>query len=676
MVSRAVSREERIPVHRSGTSGSRSARQRRTAAALAAVLPALALTVTTALPASAGTPSRVALPSPNPTGLTGTVAALDPSQPLDLRVHLSPRPGLAAAAIAVSNPHDPGYAHFLTPDRYQQRYGATSTQTVGAWLTSQGLTVTATTQHYLAVTATVAQVDAAFATQVSEYDTTFVEPWGTFVERDAGVVGGFSVPAALGGDILSVTGIEQTPLSEDTASTKAAARARTHAAKAKTTSAFQCSQYWGQHTEQIPPAYGHTSAPTQLCGYTPDQVRKAYGVATSPYTGKGSTIAVILNGHTSTMLADANRYFAGHGLAGFAPGQYTENIGPDVDSTCAAEEDSVGDPEEESIDVESSHIAAPDAKVVYVAADCASIDGDLLDSWLDAATRVVDQHLADVVSGSWGLQESGISPADTAAWDPVFQQGAVEGIGFNFSSGDGGDVVGDPADPTAANIHNVQFPSSDPWATSVGGTSLAIGQDGSAVADYPWGDNVAAIDPAGTGYETPPPGEASVGSGGGVSTMFAEPGYQRSVVPTTLSDNASRVVPDVSADAGNTWLIGYTDAFDTGEYIETAEGGGTSASSPLIAGLEADAMQALGHPLGFANPVLYGLSGSKAIRDILPVNPADPPIAIGEQQGVDIVPDHLVTFGEDATLTSTAGYDDVTGLGAATASFVAGLGKH
>jgi subtilase family serine protease len=674
-------------VHRSGIPGAR-----RAALAVAAVLPALALTATVAPQADATTPSRVALPSPNTPDLTGTVKALDPNQQLTLRVYLSPQPGLAAAATVVSDPRAAGYAHFLTPAQYQQRYAATPAQTtaVTTWLAAQGMTVTATTQHYVGVTATVAQADAAFDTQVSEYDTSIPIPGSTetFVSREAGVVGGFSVPAALGGDVLGVTGIEQTTLPDTTASTDtttARARSRAHARTAtpRTSAAggFQCSQYWGEHTEQIPSAYGHTTAPTQLCGYTPNQVREAYGVDSSPYTGKGATIAVILNGHTSTMLADANRYFADHGLAGFAPGQYTERIGPTVDSTCAAAEDSVGDPEEESIDVESSHIAAPDAHVVYVAADCAITDGDLMASWLDGATQVVDGHLADVVTGSWGLQEAGISPADTAAWDPVLQQGALEGIGFDFSSGDGGDVVGDTADPQAYDVHNVQFPASDPWATAVGGTSLAIGQNGTTVADYPWGDAVTAVDSAGTGYDQAPPGEFSVGSGGGISTMFAEPGYQSTVVPTTLATDggtgtASRVVPDISADAGNTWLIGYTDAFDTGDYIQTAEGGGTSASSPLIAGLEADAVQALGHPLGFANPALYRLHGGSGVRDILPVNPADPPIAIGEQEGIDIDPGQLVTFGEDATLTSTPGYDDVTGLGAATTSFVPTLGRH
>jgi subtilase family serine protease len=650
----------------------------------------------TALPAAAGAPSRVELPSPNVPGTTGTVRSLDPARQLALRVYLADQPALTAAAQAVSDPAKPQYGHFLTPTRFTHQYGTTAAQAtaVSTWLTGQGITITASTPHYLAVTATVAQADAAFDTQVSEFDSTVTYPkLPPITIRQPGVAGGFSVPAALGGDILSVTGIDQIDLST-TAAEQADLKTRSgagrmtalrdaQAERAAATTDFRCSQYWDQYTRPIPTAFGHTTAPTQLCGYTPDQVRHAYGLTSSPYTGRGTTIAVILNGHSSTELADSNRFYAGHGESTFAPGQYTENIGPDVDGTCAAQDDPNGDPLEESIDVQSAHLAAPDAHIVYVGVDCALTDGAYLQSWLDGAARVVDAHLADVATGSWGLQESAIAPADTAPWDPILQQGALEGIGFDFSSGDSGDVFGVVSDPSASNVHNVQFPASDPWTTAVGGTSVAIGRNGSVVADYAWGDNYAPINAAGTGYDQAPPGEFQEGSGGGVSTLFAEPGYQKPVVPTGLATGngsapAARVLPDISAGAGNPWLIGATGLLDPNDatYEELPWGGGTSASSPLIAGIEADAMQAAGHPLGFANPVLYRLSGSRALRDILPVNPADPPTALGAQEITTIDAGQLTTFGEDATLTAAAGYDDATGLGAPTTSFVSLLARH
>jgi subtilase family serine protease len=129
-------------------------------------------------------------------------------------------------------------------------------------------------------------------------------------------------------------------------------------------------------------------------------------------------------------------------------------------------------------------------------------------------------------------------------------------------------------------------------------------------------------------------------------------------VPASLATDggttrASRVMPDISADAGLPWLIGWTGAVTDGTYSELPAAGGTSASTPLIAGLEADAIQAAGHPLGFINPTLYSLRGSAAISDVLPVDPADPPILLGAQTiyaGIDTT--QLATLGEDVGLTA------------------------
>ncbi|HEY4024706.1 MAG TPA: S53 family serine peptidase [Pseudonocardiaceae bacterium] len=613
------------------------------------------------------------LPTPNPADLTGTVVALDPTLQLHLRVYAAGQPGRAPAALDVADPHSADYAHYLTPAQAEQRFGPTSAQTAAVhdWLTSQGLIITATTPHYFAVTATVAQTDAAFDTQIEDYQTTVSVGKGqNFTTHQAAAVGGFSVPATMATDIAAVTGIEQTVIPDTPAPAAQKPRIRAKAQPKTQAAGYQCSQYWAQHTETIPAAFGHTSAPTQLCGYTPDQMRSAYGVKGSQYTGKGATVAVVLEGQSPTELADANQYFTSHGEAGFAPGQFTENIDSSVDPSCVVAGEPQGDSLEESIDVETTHIAAPDAHIVYVAADCSTTVGDYVTNWLDGVTKVVDGHLADVVTGSWGWQESVLSRADTAAWDLTAEQAALEGIGLNFSTGDSGDI----GQSQTMDPHFAQFPATDPWSTAVGGTSLAIGANGTVVGDFPWGDNGTEINAAGTGYAPAPPGQFLSGSGGGVSTYFAEPGYQQRVVPNTVatqhgSGSAARVIPDISADAGNLWDIGFTGAVTDGQYGEIIEGG-TSGSSPLLAGLEADAKQATGHALGFLNPALYELCGSSAIRDILPVNPSDPPAVIGSQMFFGNNTDYLTTFGEDATLVAGRGYDDATGLGAPTPSFV------
>ncbi|HEX3786306.1 MAG TPA: S53 family serine peptidase [Pseudonocardiaceae bacterium] len=645
---------------------------RRAAACLFAAVSATAFACATAGPAVAdSTPSRVALPDPTPASYDGaTTVPADPQFTLSLRVYLSGRSpaGRVQAALAVSDPSSPAYAHYLTPAQYVATFGPSAAQvsTVSSWLRSQGMTITASTQHYLAVTATVAEADTAFDTAISEFT------FGTapFTYFGIAPLGGASVPAALGGDIATVTGLETANVNTASAarqqpkSTTAPAPA-SHSAAAADPTTIPCSQYWQQYSAPIPQAFGHTTAPTQACGYTASQLRSAYGITSSRYIGKGATIAIILDGGLSTMESDANTYFAGQGIPGFAPGQYSENVDSTFASTCAGN----ADLPEEPLDVETAHIAAPDAKVVYVGADCLEGDTDAQQqAFLDAETRVVDAHLADVTTDSWSIDESVFSAASTAAWDMIFQQGALEGIGFNFDAGDGGDGDG---------TTSVLFPASDAWATAAGGTTLEIGKQGTPVAEYGWGDNDDQITDA--GYDSPPPGPFEEGTTGGPSTLFTEPAYQRGVVPDALATNgtgsARRVVPDVAADAGGVWQIGFTGADTDGVYGEMANGG-TSGASPMIAGLEADAKQAAGHALGFLNPALYRLSGTSAIHDVLPINPADPPIEVGPfAPGYDQYGTYLTTMGEDSSLTVTSGFDDVTGVGSPTSSFVTAFSR-
>jgi kumamolisin len=91
-------------------------------------------------------------------------------------------------------------------------------------------------------------------------------------------------------------------------------------------------------------------------------------------------------------------------------------------------------------------------------------------------------------------------------------------------------------------------------------------------------------------------------TGGGVSVQFPLPSYQNAAdVPDSANPGGTkgRGVPDVAGDADpNT---GYTIRVDG----DTTVIGGTSAVAPLWAALIARFNQALGHPVGFAQPVLY-----------------------------------------------------------------------
>src|ERR1700728_396633 len=132
---------------------------------------------------------------------------------------------------------------------------------------------------------------------------------------------------------------------------------------------------------------------------------------------------------------------------------------------------------------------------------------------------------------------------------------------------------------------HVQFPGSSPWVLAVGGTTIGD-VSGLSFDEYVWNDPNTA-DPAQWGT-----------TGGGVSAFFSKPSYQSAAgIPVSLyNGKTGRGVPDVAANASNN--AGYSGIFEGGT---ASLGSGTSASSPLWAGLIAVLNGALGLNVGFVN---------------------------------------------------------------------------
>lgn len=169
-----------------------------------------------------------------------------------------------------------------------------------------------------------------------------------------------------------------------------------------------------------------------------------------------------------------------------------------------------------------------------------------------------------------------------------------------------------------------------------------------------------------------------------MSYDFTQPSYQKGVVPNSLatalpngsvSPTPMRVEPDVSAlaDPSTGILVGQTTLQPDGTTFafSLSRIGGTSVSCPVFAGIEADAQQAAGHPLGFANPAIYQRYGTSAFHDV-----TDHPFGIrhlaevrsnytnpATKQGPLLT--YLRTLGIDgegaAALPAVKGYDDATG---------------
>ena len=134
-----------------------------------------------------------------------------------------------------------------------------------------------------------------------------------------------------------------------------------------------------------PTAYGGHQ-PWTNCGYTPRQIRGAYGVTASGMTGKGQTVAVVDAYASPTMLERRERVRQGHRRPAVrarpvpaVPAQpFTRP------STNATRPGWYG---EETLDVEAVHGQAPDANVDYVgAASCD--DADLADALTRSSSTI------------------------------------------------------------------------------------------------------------------------------------------------------------------------------------------------------------------------------------------------------------------------------------------------
>ncbi|WP_042436915.1 S53 family peptidase [Streptacidiphilus albus] len=625
------------------------------------------------LPARAESLSaRVALPGTVP-GWTAQAAdqgEAASAAPITARVYLAgrDRAGLTRLAQTVSDPASPSYGHYLTAAQVTRRFGATRKQqaAVRTWLAGSGFRVVGSNAHYLTVRGDADAVQRAFAVRLHSYR----KGGHTYLAPAAEA----SAPASVAADVLTVTGL-------DTAPHLAAHGSRRDVLPAPTPAFVNSgpfSGYFGARPATgLPPAYGRVQ-PYVVKGLDAKQLRHAYGADATGLTGADVTVAIVDAYDSPTLGPDTATYAAAHGDAPYRatqltrvdPAVWTDTVDPSdkFPGGCGAS----GWYGEQTLDVEAVHGVAPDADLVYVGASSCQ-DADLM----DALNKVVDGRLADIVSDSWGDTESATDSSMDAAYDQTFMRGAVEGIGFYFSSGDDGDNL------AASGTRTVGSPVSLPWVTAVGGTSLALDKNGAYRFETGWGTDSSPLSADGRSWG-PLPGTFLGGGGGGTSSRVPEPVYQYPVVPNALAEangGRKRVVPDVAAvaDSGTGFLVGQTQTWPDGStrYGEFREGG-TSVACPVFAAIQALAQQALGLPLGFANPAVYERYGTAAFHDV-----TDHPLGAATQlaqvradyhDGVDPaygIDTSLRTMGHDSSLRATQGFDDVTGVGSPAPGYLA-----
>jgi subtilase family serine protease len=365
---------------------------------------------------------------------------------------------------------------------------------------------------------------------------------------------------------------------------------------------------------------------------TPYALRLAYGVQSltdEGYTGKGQTIIDIVSYGSPTLQRDMDIFDQQFHL----PAITIQVIAPlGTAPKDPTNKDIPGWAVETELDVEVMHAIAPDAHIIVMPSPVDETEGTIgLPEFLQLEQYAVAHHLGQIFSQSYVASEATL--ADSAGQQLVqqytnfYKQITIQ-QGYTIVNGSGDHGATDWANIAMTQLSStaiVNFPADVPWVTAVGGTSLL--HSNGTFTENAWS-----------------------GSGGGISTFFAEPDFQKSL-PASIQSllNGQRGIPDIAGDANpGTAMVDYIG----GQWTEV---GGTSASTPLMAGIIAIANQMAGHPLGFINPGIYKLAASQntpqAFSDI-----------INGSNAVDKGNIHVAGF------TAQPGWDAVTGWGSPQAS--------
>ena len=592
------------------------------------------------------------------------------SGPVEATVWLRLRDRSTFDALVASqyNAHSPNYRKWLTFNQIAARFGPSAYDTlrVRQFLAQHGMSVVRTGPGNLYVRArgSVAAAENAFHTRLQNVRI------GTSVRLRAAMEP--QVDPDVAGVVSGVSGLEGATVAPLV--TQLPASGAQHAVPFAL-GPTDAANFWSPQCF-LPPqtktvvgsgAFDHVSdtfAGTQLnlpgpgiaygCSQTPQSVRKAYdlgGLYGEGYTGTGQTLAILLwCGVSPTLQSDANAFSLFFGLPQLTRNQnYFET---DVGRQSCAIDPNVN--LELHLDVEWAHAVAPGAWLNVVLAH-SNQDQDIIEAEIDA----IAQSLGTVISGSFAGIEGTTPTADVDEFNLTSEFAAARGISTNFGSGDYGDYFS-----FEYGAQLVSTPADSPYATAIGGETLALNSNSSVAWESGWGNNVSALEINKYVEGWPLPDGFSYGSGGGVSNCvqhtisgsigqgysvachggYPKPGFQGAIA------GKWRSLPDVS------WLADPT----TGVLVLSSSNnvlywqpniGGTSVATPMFSALWAIANQesadAGGPPLGQAAPYLYKMPAG-TIQDIVPVGSSSSVTAAITQSGVTTTysPVQLMAYGD------------------------------
>ncbi len=575
---------------------------------------------------------------------------------------------LDSLAADIADPDSSLYRHYLSPAQFASMFDPSdaTVAAVDAQLESIGLTPgpARDDNRFIPINTDVAAVETAFHTGLRQVRVTGRnDPGYTFTTAAM-------LPSGLASSVESVVGLSdlaqvETPSPGQLESLQALNRNAQSgpvsqdalATQATTSGPSDCAGADALASEIAADGYSYPNTYSVLDDY--------YGMDpmyTSGFDGSGETVALLELG-SDFNTSDVDTFQACYGSTS------TVTREPPIDGGPGA----TPEYEETELDIDSVLGAAPQANIdVYEGGPSSTVSQ--LQAWIDTLAAIVTSPSpAPIVSISLGLCEPAWEaeyPSYLTATDTLLEEAAMQGQTVLVAAGDSGSEACEPSVNTDTGLA-VNYPASDPWVTSVGGTENAAYAltyldlpPAPGASEGAWNEGCEDVD------------ESLVcgGGGGGFSTVFPRPSWQAGPgVDNSAYPNEGREVPDVSAEGDPyTGYVVYDSTCGSSGCNDVGDDGwmwigGTSGAAPFWAGavalMDEKCTASNDGPVGFADPALYTAlqQDPNDFNDI----PADPVV-----DGNTLPSNNDTTGTNGGAYPTTAGYDMATGIGSPNVSLL------
>jgi subtilase family serine protease len=547
-----------------------------------------------------------------------------------LQLKRSPEQEQAAAQFAadLTDPKSPNFHKWLTADEFGKNFGVAESdiQTITGWLESHGFTVNSVYPSHMVIdfSGSAGQVQRAFHTSIHSLSVNGVHHIANVSDPQ--------IPEALAPAIAGVVSLHD----------------------------------FRPHKMARPKYTVPTGAqPNYLL--VPADLATIYDfnpLFNQGINGAGQTIVVVEDSNLYSR-SDFTKFRSEFGL----PVGTLTTVHPAGSGANSCSNPGVNsDDSEAAADVEWAGAAAPGAAIMLASCDDTAVT---FGGFIAMQNLLNGSNPPSIFSVSYGSCEAENGTSQNASVYSLYQQAAMQGVSVFVSAGDEGAASCDANTTIALHGIGVSGWASTPYNVAVGGTDFddtikntsssywnpgngsTFGSAISYIPEIPWNDSCAGMLLANyMGYSTGYGANGfcasaaavtnffvtvSAGSGGpsncatGVSATFGvsngscqgypKPSWQSGVAG--IPNDGVRDLPDVSMFAadgiwGHYYVTCYSDpnnggASCAGAPLTWVEGssvpaGGTSFSSPIMAGIQALVNQKMGGPQGNPNPVYYALA--------------------------------------------------------------------